>query len=132
MNKTLFLIAVLLLAVVSFILILIFVSPKNSNQDIIVNPSPKAVSPQPEEINSDSAIPNDFREIPADNSSRVGQLMEELPYSGKLFLFSYDFSNDSFIIELDKQKISEAEREFDDYLKSKGLQRNELQKLVIR
>lgn len=133
MNKTLLLIAVLLLTVVFFILILILTPPKDVAKDAFPAPSPNTAISQPEDINKDVAVPNDFSEIPEDYSSRVGQLIEELPYSGKLFSLSYDFSNDTFILELDKQSPSDAEKEFDNFLKTRGIQnRSQLQKLVIR
>lgn len=119
--------------VIFFILILTFASPGNDDQNVIPAPSPNTAISQPEDINKDVAVPNDFSEIPEDYSSRVGQLIEALPYSGKLFSLSYDFSNDTFILELDKQSPSDAEKEFDNFLKTRGIQnRSQLQKLVIR
>lgn len=52
----------------------------------------------------------------------VGQLIKVLPYSGVNFTLNFDYSNDSFILSLDKNKIDEANSELNLFLSQNSIE----------
>lgn len=57
-----------------------------------------------------------------DKNQQVGKLLEKMPYSGKFFTLKFDFEKANFIVTFNLQKRTEAEEEFDDYLKNQGIE----------
>ncbi len=62
----------------------------------------------------------------------IGDLIKNPPRSGTLFSLTYVFANDSFTLILNGQRIIEARKEFEDYLKQNGLNAADLTNIVTR
>lgn len=53
---------------------------------------------------------------------KITQLIKALPYKGENFTLNYQFSKFSFYLQLIKDKEAEGEKEFENYIKSFGVE----------
>ena len=56
-----------------------------------------------------------------EENKNIGKLVSEMPYKGTLFAMDFDYQHGHFVANLSKAKKTEADAEFDAYLKSKGI-----------
>jgi hypothetical protein len=135
MKKTYLLIIFLFILALLFIVIAL-ISSSGKKETILEAPSPtpfinNAILP----TNTETAVPNSIpMVIPSDyppNTATISALIENLPYQGTYFSLSYRFSDDSFLLLLNKNNTNEGEIEFENFLKQNGvLNENWLQNLT--
>lgn len=110
-------------------------TPKGKSPEIVPTPSVIKIIPSASVFpGQGEALPNSFPKSGALNYSQIpaiiGKLVEILPYQGKLFSLSYDYSKDSFTLYLNKNDQQGAEKEFEAFLKTNDMQgKNWLQNL---
>lgn len=135
MKKTYLLIVFLFILALLFIVIAL-ISSSGKKATILEAPSPtpfinNAILP----TNINTAVPNSIPTvIPSDyppNTATISALIENLPYQGTYFSLSYSFSDDSFLLLLNKNNTNQGEIEFENFLKQNGvLDENWLQNLT--
>lgn len=65
--------------------------------------------------------------------SLVGELLNLIPYKGSNFTLDYSFTNNHFILILDKGSESEGNQEFDQFLKNNNvLDRNWIRNIEVQ
>jgi hypothetical protein len=125
MRKTYLLIIFLFILALLFIIISLVIS-SGKKETILEAPSPtlfinNTILP----TNTNTAVPNSIPTvIPSDyppNTATISALIENLPYQGTYFSLSYDFSDDSFLLLLNKNNANEGEIEFANFLKQNGV-----------
>ena len=76
--------------------------------------------------NPESPVSDNFYRTPQEKQrdnkmSFVTSLIGHLPYNGKFFTLDYNFNNATFVLTLNKNSLTEANNEFDAYLKTNGI-----------
>lgn len=128
------------IAITTIILLLIIVvksliTSTEKASETVPTPSVVKISPSaPVVPNQGEALPNTFLKNDSNSYSQIpsviGKLVGGLPYRGRLFSLFYDYSKDSFTLYLNKNDQQNAEKEFEDYLRSTNVQdKNWLQNL---
>lgn len=126
-KKILILIAVLTIITVTLIILSLLPFAKKKGRNI---PSPTplekttAVTPLPPNFNSVAISTVTYSTEAAKTNTKafsIGNVIQHLPYKGLLFSLSYDYTNDSFNLIIDKQNASDGQGEFEDYLKQNGI-----------
>ncbi len=152
MNKKIILIVLTVLVVV-LVIIFIIVSQisknttntnsnlgntsQNTSQSFLTR-VPNNTSPKPT-IFQDTQEYKDLQEKIAlteapihDRGEKVGKLLEKVPYQGQNFVFVFDNSTYSFKVTISNDKQQEGNQEFDEFLKTNGIQeRAWIQDLVV-
>jgi hypothetical protein len=111
-KKNYFFIFAVLLIVIFILFVLRIFTTNVSNQTAI--PTPTLIPGQPASENY-NINPQTKQQL--NQAYFVSNLVNHVPYQGKFFTLDYNFNNATFLLTLDKNNLSEANAEFNAYLK---------------
>lgn len=120
MKKIYLLISVVIIVIIAMVLLILFLpNKKGSSPNSFPLPSPVAIQKPGGEIPGGAAV------IPTDataskQASKIGELINELPYPGKNFALYYDFKNLQFMVYINPNNKVLGNSEFDKFLKDNG------------
>lgn len=95
--------------------LLIFTS---TAQKIIILPTPTPIPGQPA---SEKYNINPQTKQKLNQAYFISNLVNHAPYQGKFFTLDYNFNNATFLLTLDKNHLTEANAEFNAYLKTNSI-----------